>query len=163
MDPLRALAVDDRALHPLWAGACLAVLVVVFTATAYAWTSVFAEEGRSPSSASATADTLAIDGQDVWIELLRVDSEAEAIAIGEVEVTVRGPDGAEVSTVCGTPRLVADAACQDPTQPSEAWSRADALWIPCRGEGGHRVTVLVRGAVLLDAAAGCDRAAFNPP
>lgn len=160
MDPTRALAADDRALHPLLVGAFLAVIVVVFTATAFAWTSVFSDDTEPPSRAEASLETQAIGGEDAWIELVRVDSEAETIVSEDVEVTARSPGGQLVSTACQTPHLAGeDGLCRDPFEPGDIWSRADALWLPCRAEGGHRVTVLVRGTVVVDGAAGCDTAA----
>lgn len=153
MASLFELSADDRALHPLLVGVFLVVVVVVFTATAYAFSSVFAEDREDPPRAAASADAQGTDGQEAWIEVFLTRTE-EPIAADELTVTVTGPDGEQRSQVCRTPSL-ADEACREPLNDQDTWTRASALWIPCLGDGGHDVTVTVRGVPLLATLVDC--------
>lgn len=163
MAPMPPRARDDRGLHPLLASGFLVGVVILATATAFAWSSVFTHEAEEPPRAVAEASTLTVEDQGGWIELLLTDAEPEAIAAREIAVTATGPHGDTRSTVCHTPRLVEEGGpCQAPVQEGSEWSRGRALWVPCQGEGTHALTLSVHGTGFLDTEAECGLPALAP-
>lgn len=153
---------DDRALHPLLASAVFVAVVVLATATAFAWSAVFAHEGEQPPKAKATADVQHTENQGGWIELLLLDAEVEEIPLREVDLAVTGPGGEQQSLACETPRVLEEGGpCRVPVGEAASWSRGHALWIPCQEEGVHGLTLTVSGGGVLETEVECRSAALG--
>jgi hypothetical protein len=155
-DPSRG---DDGAVHPLAAVGFGIATVAVFTATAFALITAFTEEETPPPEATIDSEVHPADRRGAWIELWLVETPLETIPASDLTVRTEAPGGATSTAVCGEPGLRAgEGACQKPFV-DNAWGRGDGLWVPCRADGLHVLTVTVQGTVVAELAEECKRPA----
>lgn len=160
----RAFWTSDEGVSPVIAVIMLVTISLLLAASVYLWVSGFTGEPEDHERASAFAQGVDLDedGDVQWVKLTLTSGESSPYDGEEVTVSVTESAGADVSELCRSADP-ATGSCSSPFDTSEAssdiWGVGDNLWIPCKGQGNHLLTVSVASTVILDTKVECDAGA----
>ena len=158
----------DEGVSPVIAVILMVAITVVLAATVYVWVSGFASDESGPENAQMRASGLDEDndGATDWIKLTLVRGENAPYSNSVTDWEVLNHTSEVVSTtdlVC-TSVNTADELCaatadfEDDASDTN-WAIGESLFIGCRGDGQHQITVTIRGSTVFDDAVNCDELA----
>lgn len=150
---------NDDAVSPVIGTILMVAVTVMLAAGVYLWTTVFNSDDSAPEDVTIrpTSYDQDDDGLIDWARLTLVSGEDAPYNHDVTNLTLLDPDGDllyDGSALCSSPS--ADGSCD---VASGTWDVGESLYVPCQGDGGHLLTITIRGHTVLDTEVTCNEAA----